>query len=159
MSEASATELATRIAIDATELEHRLQAARDALEQKDTTIADLVESLGEANYDEPELRSKLDKQRQRIELLRATIGHAREKLEIYRDHSSGEYHGGIEHTALIRMIDESLSVTAGGSDPCKDGHDFVSLGDGTARCSNCPEQVDVSETGAARRGSDGDSDL
>lgn len=46
-----------------------------------------------------------------IGLLRATLGHAREKLEIYRDHSSGEYHGGIEHTSLIRMIDESLSVT------------------------------------------------
>ena len=38
MSEVSATELATRIAIDATELEHRLQAARDALEQTDARI-------------------------------------------------------------------------------------------------------------------------
>jgi len=32
------------------------------------------------------------------------------KLEIYRDHSAGEYHGGIEHTALIRMIDGALRV-------------------------------------------------
>ncbi len=47
----------------------------------------------------------------KIELLRSTLSHAREKLEIYRDHSSGQYHGGIEHTALIRMIDESLAVT------------------------------------------------
>ena len=38
MSEVSATELATRIAIDATELEHRLQATRDALEQKQARI-------------------------------------------------------------------------------------------------------------------------
>lgn len=29
-------------------------------------------------------------------------------------------------------------------------HDFVSRGDGTARC-KCGEQVDISETGAARR--------
>ncbi len=48
---------------------------------------------------------------QRIELLRTTMRHARKKLEIYRDHSSGEYHGGIEHTSMIRMIDESLNVT------------------------------------------------
>ena len=46
-----------------------------------------------------------------IELLRSVLDHAREKLEIYRDHSDGAYRGGVEHTALIRMIDESLAVT------------------------------------------------
>ncbi len=46
-----------------------------------------------------------------IELLRTTLGHARDKLELYRDHSDGQYHGGIEHTSLIRMIKETLSVT------------------------------------------------
>ena len=46
-----------------------------------------------------------------IELLRTTLGHAHEKLELYRDHSDGRYHGGIEHTSLIRMIKETLSIT------------------------------------------------
>ncbi len=44
--------------------------------------------------------------------LRKVLGHAREKLELYRDHSNGQYHGGIEHTALIRMIYESLNVVS-----------------------------------------------
>lgn len=48
---------------DATKERDELAAA---LVQKDTVISDLTESLGEAIYDEPELRSKLDKQRQRI---------------------------------------------------------------------------------------------
>lgn len=36
--------------------------------------------------------------------------------------------------------------------PCANGHDLVSRGDGTARCFNCGELADVSETGAARSG-------
>lgn len=44
-----------------------------ALGQKDAVIADLTESLDEAKYDEPELRSKLDTQRQRIEQLEAAL--------------------------------------------------------------------------------------
>lgn len=57
---------------------------------------------------EDEILPRLHKQ---IGLLRTTLGHARDKLELYRDHSDGQYHGGIEHTALIRMIKETLSVT------------------------------------------------
>lgn len=34
----------------------------------------------------------------------------REKLEIYREHSDGEYHGGLEHTALIQAVDNLLRV-------------------------------------------------
>ncbi len=45
MSEDSATELATRIAIDATELEHRLQAARAALVLKDKALLDAHRQL------------------------------------------------------------------------------------------------------------------
>ncbi len=40
-----------------------------ALGQKQTVIDDMLESLDEAKFTEPELRSKLDKQRQRIERL------------------------------------------------------------------------------------------
>ena len=64
---------------------------------------------------------------------------------------------GTDREFAKQAVAKYRQLIAGGSDPCKDGHDFVSLGDGTARCSNCPEQVDVSETGAARRGSDGDT--
>lgn len=43
-------------------------------------------------------------------VLFSVIKQAREKLEIYRDHSDGAYHGGIEHTALIRNIDTALAM-------------------------------------------------
>ncbi len=46
-----------------------------------------------------------------ITLLRLTLTHARDKLEVYRDHSDGAYHGGIEHTALIRNIKTTLELT------------------------------------------------
>lgn len=39
-----------------------------------------------------------------------TLRHAKEKLEIYRDYSDGAYHGGIEHTSLIAMINRTLAV-------------------------------------------------
>jgi hypothetical protein len=47
----------------------------------------------------------------RIALLEAVLGRCREKLEINRAHSDGEYHGGMEHTALIRWINEVLPKT------------------------------------------------
>ena len=34
----------------------------------------------------------------------AVLKQAYEKLEIYRAHSDGEYHGGIEHSTLIATI-------------------------------------------------------
>ena len=46
-----------------------------------------------------------------IELLRLTLTHARDKLEIYRDHSDGVYHGGIQHTSLIGNIKTTLEIT------------------------------------------------
>ncbi len=46
----------------------------------------------------------------KLQLAITTLRHAREKLEIYRDHSDGQYHGGIEHTALIAMIDRTLPL-------------------------------------------------
>lgn len=45
MGEESATEIATRIAIDATELEHQLQAARDVLEQATDTLTRITNIL------------------------------------------------------------------------------------------------------------------
>ncbi len=42
--------------------------------------------------------------------LRTALGYAREKLELYRAQHSGVYVGGIEYTALMRMIDEALRL-------------------------------------------------
>ena len=44
----------------------------------------------------------------RIALLEEVLRRCREKLEINRAHSDGQYHGGMEHTALIRWINEVL---------------------------------------------------
>ena len=49
-----------------------------------------------------------------VDALRTALGYAREKLEFYRAQHSGEYVGGIEYTALIRMIDEALTSPAEG---------------------------------------------
>ena len=46
----------------------RCKRIADALGQKDVVIADLMESLDEAKYDEPELRSKLDKLRGELKI-------------------------------------------------------------------------------------------
>lgn len=46
----------------------------------------------------------------RLQLTITTLRHAREKLEIYRDHSDGQYHGGLEHTAMIARIDRTLPL-------------------------------------------------
>ena len=54
--------------------------------------------------------SEIDDLSARNELLVKVLGHCREKLELYRDHSDGQYHGGIEHTSLIKMIDTSIAA-------------------------------------------------
>ena len=46
-------------------------------------------------------------------LLVQVLKMAREKLEVYRDHSDGQYHGGVEHTALIGSIDTALATGLG----------------------------------------------
>ncbi len=46
-----------------------------------------------------------------IKLLRLTLTHARDKLEVNRDHSDGQYHGGIEHSKLMGNIRETLAIT------------------------------------------------
>ncbi len=58
-----------------------------------------------------ELEAKVKEEEGHIKLLRLTLKHARDKLEIYRDHSDGAYHGGLEHTALIRNIRETFAIT------------------------------------------------
>lgn len=44
----------------------------------------------------------------RLDKLRTALGYAREKLILYRMKVSGEYVGGIEYTALLKMIAEAL---------------------------------------------------
>ena len=45
-----------------------------------------------------------------LDLCVNTLDHAKEKLEIYRANSGGEYQGGIEHISLIRMINETTGI-------------------------------------------------
>lgn len=45
----------------------------------------------------------------RADKLRDALVMAREKLVVYRQHSGGQYQGGMEHTALIEMIDKALA--------------------------------------------------
>ena len=40
--------------------------------------------------------------------LREALLRAREKLAIYREHSDGRYNGGMEHQALMKLIDRAL---------------------------------------------------
>lgn len=49
----------------------------------------------------------------------------KEKLELYREYSDGRYHGGVEHTHLIKMIDNHLGPTIIGVDPAKEGSDHA----------------------------------
>jgi len=44
----------------------------------------------------------------RANRLKVALGYAREKLEFYRAEHSGAYVGGIEYTALIKMIDAAM---------------------------------------------------
>ncbi len=53
----------------------------------------------------------LPRLRGHIKLLRLVLHSCEEKLEIYRDHSDGQYHGGAEHTSLIRRIKTAMEVT------------------------------------------------
>lgn len=48
------------------------------------------------------------------------LKHAKVKLEIYRDHSDGVYHGGLEHTALIEMIDRAFKIIPFRTQPKKE---------------------------------------
>ena len=50
-----------------------LNQARAALVQKQTVIDEMLESLDEAKFTEPELRAKLDKQRYHIKRLKKEI--------------------------------------------------------------------------------------
>ena len=58
-----------------------------------------------------ELEDEVKKLKGHITLLRLNLRHARDKLEIYRDYSDGEYHGGIEHTKLIGNIRTTIDIT------------------------------------------------
>jgi len=80
-------------------------------------MRDLVERLRVAHYNWrtlplcTEAADEIERLTTENTLLGKTLSHCREKLELYRDNSDGQYHGGIEHTALIRMIDTSLDAT------------------------------------------------
>ncbi len=58
-----------------------------------------------------ELEAKAKRLTGHIKLLRLVLISCEEKLEIYRDHSGGRYHGGTEHTSLIGRIKTALAVT------------------------------------------------
>lgn len=45
--------------------------------------------------------------------LREALIAAKEKLAIYRAHSTGEYQGGMEYRSLIDLIDTALSTPEG----------------------------------------------
>lgn len=45
----------------------------------------------------------------KIKALKSALQVAKEKLEIYRKHSDGNYQGGMEHISLIKYIDEVLN--------------------------------------------------
>ena len=51
----------------------KVRRLRDALVQKQTVIDEMLESLDEAKFTEPELRAKLDKQRHHIKRLKKEI--------------------------------------------------------------------------------------
>lgn len=55
------------------------------------------------------LRATERRQRGQINRLRWAMNKAREKLGIYHANVGGVYMGGMEYTALIALIDESLS--------------------------------------------------
>ncbi len=59
--------------------------------------------------------------------------------------------------AKPRVLPVIKDFVSGRHDPCANGHDLVSRGDGTAKCADCDELADVTETGAARSGNAADS--
>lgn len=54
--------------------------------------------------------------------------------------------------AVLLPQHKYMYPVSGSPNPCADGHDLVSRGDGTAKCADCGELADVTETGAARSG-------
>jgi len=56
-------------------------------------------------------RTPLERLEGHIKLLRLVLISCEEKLELYRDHSDGQYHGGAEHTSLIGRIKAAMAVT------------------------------------------------
>ena len=71
-------------------------------------------SLGTCLYSEGYIDDLIEEKKKlegHITLLRLPLTHARDKLEINRDHSDGAYHGGIEHTKLIGNIRTTMSIT------------------------------------------------
>lgn len=58
-----------------------------------------------------DLEDEVKKLKGHVTLLRLTLTHARDKLEVNRDHSDGAYHGGIEHTKLIGNIRTTMDIT------------------------------------------------
>ena len=56
-----------------------------------------------------EAADEISRLQSNLKIAAAVIGMAKRKLEIYREYSDGSYHGGVEHTVLIKTIDETLS--------------------------------------------------
>jgi len=96
----------------------------DALEQKQTIIDSLEDSLDEAKYDETEYRSKLDKQRQRLEQLEAALEIAGEAIASVPLDTFGVLrpaHSQMNcwrQEELVDQITKCLTQSAGDSDQC-----------------------------------------
>ena len=58
-----------------------------------------------------DLEDKAKRLKGHVKLLRLVMTSCEEKLEVYRDHSDGRYHGGTEHSMLIGRIKTALAVT------------------------------------------------
>ncbi len=54
------------------------------------------------------LNDKIDQQAAKIERLRASLEKATEKLQIFRSQTDGQYVGGMEYSALMKMIAEAI---------------------------------------------------
>lgn len=55
--------------------------------------------------------AKVEVVRKGIETL---LKDCKEKLRLYRQHTTGEYYGGVEYTDLIQRIDQALAATKEG---------------------------------------------
>jgi len=76
-----------------------------------------------------------------------------DKLDECQSHIDGAFQMAFEirgHKYKGPDYGEELKTLRMSLNPCVDGHDLVSKSDGTARCVDCGELVDTSETGAAR---------
>ena len=130
------------------EFAYTLQAmkdARDALEQAQetndfqaSTITDLMESLDEAKYDEPELRAKLDKQRQQIKQLKKEIDdfsdyRALKREQIARLQSQLADVASYESAALRKRIEQLEAA-------------LIESDNGQIRCLACKRQTYAGQT-------------